>query len=181
MSTANQKTKARAELKLIRDCLSEKRKKDASIQACEDIYELAKVAKIILSFASFQSEINLWPLNLKLSQEKRLALPRLTAHGLVLFLVEDFKEMEPHPYGMLEPKNESRSLDLADIDIALIPGLGFDLNTKHRLGYGKGYYDRLLTNKLGTPQTWGIGYLEQEIRGLLFEETDVPLDRVLLF
>lgn len=69
-------------------------------------------------------------------------------------------------------------LSLKDISIALVPGVGFDLQG-HRLGYGKGFYDKLLQNTLFLK--WGVGFHEQLVEKLPIEAHDVKLDAVYLF
>ena len=67
---------------------------------------------------------------------------------------------------------------LKDISIALVPGIGFDLQG-HRLGYGKGFYDKLLKDTLFLK--WGLGFHEQLVEKLPIETHDVKLDAVYLF
>lgn len=56
--------------------------------------------------------------------------------------IEDL--VESGPYHIPEPRGPIFT-DLAALDFALIPGMAFD-RQGHRLGRGKGYYDRLLAN-----------------------------------
>lgn len=65
----------------------------------------------------------------------------------------------------------------SQFDVVLVPMLGFDPITLHRLGYGGGYYDRLLakqqrTRKIGACFEAGKVYL------LPCEPHDVPLDAI---
>ena len=52
--------------------------------------------------------------------------------------------MEHHPLGYLQPVAESEAVSTNLIDLVLVPGLCFD-QQGIRLGYGMGFYDRLLT------------------------------------
>ena len=62
------------------------------------------------------------------------------------------EDLQVGPFGILEP-TEERFTDYETIDVAIVPGMAFD-RQGHRLGRGKGYYDRFLTK---IPQTYKIG------------------------
>jgi 5-formyltetrahydrofolate cyclo-ligase len=47
-------------------------------------------------------------------------------------------------YGILEPADDAPSVAFSRVDVVLVPGLVFDSHGS-RLGFGRGYYDRLLT------------------------------------
>lgn len=61
---------------------------------------------------------------------------------LSLSYINSMDDMEKGAYGILEPKTV-RTADENNIDVILVPGLAFDRNGG-RMGFGKGYYDRLL-------------------------------------
>lgn len=65
----------------------------------------------------------------------------------------------------------------ASFDVVLVPMLGYD-NSLHRIGYGGGYYDRLLA---GQPlaQKIGLCFTNGYFKDLPVEPHDVPLDRIL--
>jgi len=76
---------------------------------------------------------------------------------------------------ILEPPDASISINPQDIDMFIVPGLAFDMKG-HRLGYGKGYYDRLLKSVPG--RTIGIGYTDQLTYELSHTDTDIPLSKL---
>ncbi len=180
-SIAALKQQWRRRLKEVRHTLSPQRQQQASLQATEQLMIWTQSADWVLSFASFSSEINLWPFNQKLVQDRRLVLPRLIRGRLFLFQVKDLNHLELHSWGFLEPNIADCSpIDHSLVEIALIPGFGFDLQTKYRLGYGKGYYDHLLAFT-HFPQIWGIGFLEQAVEHLPYNNDDIPLKHIHLF
>ncbi len=75
-------------------------------------------------------------------------------------------------WGILEPTGPAVSKD--EIDVALIPLVGFD--GVHRMGYGKGYYDRWLKDFKGLKI--GLAFDEQETH-LEPAAHDVDLDLVI--
>ena len=64
------------------------------------------------------------------------------------------------------------------IDFAIIPGVAFDV-AGNRLGYGKGFYDRLLLNLSEDCLTVGISYQCQIFDSIPTEDHDISLDLVL--
>lgn len=66
-------------------------------------------------------------------------------------LSKDFSELQPGAFGILEPQaHPSWFASPEQFDLVLVPGLAFD-RAGHRLGAGKGYYDRLKFKILGPP------------------------------
>ena len=135
-------------------------------------------AGVIASFASFREEINTHPLNRLLAQRKSLALPRLENDRLVFYHVNHLEtELAPSALGLLEPI-PSLCKVAGKVDIILVPGLAFDKH-HHRLGYGKGHYDRTLSKSSAI--SIGIGFKEQLTDLLPHDSHDVNLNRICLF
>lgn len=67
--------------------------------------------------------------------------------------------------------------DYASIDLAIIPGMAFD-QAGHRLGRGKGYYDRLLP-RLAHAYRLGICFPFQMLDSVPTEEHDIPMNEVI--
>ena len=107
-----------------------------------------KKANSILMYVSFRSEVNTRKfLDDIHKMGKRLILPLVDARHKVLKLyeVKDNSELAPGYMGIPEPDvRENRRVTIKDIDLVVIPGTGFDIQG-NRLGYGGGYYDRLLS------------------------------------
>jgi 5-formyltetrahydrofolate cyclo-ligase len=72
---------------------------------------------------------------------KQLVYPRVCGERLEFCPVRDGAELVPGVFGILEPAGEP--LPLVQIDLLVLPGVAFDRGG-HRLGFGKGYYDRTL-------------------------------------
>ena len=70
----------RSQFGALRQNLDRSRREEAKLLIFEELYPKLAEFEIILSFSSLADEIDLWPLNQKLSEEKRLALPRLEDH-----------------------------------------------------------------------------------------------------
>lgn len=116
-------------------------------------------SNVILAYASFGTELSTDRfLRRVLEDGKVLLLPRVGRDGLDLHEVRDpATDLAPGTWGIREPRpNYCPLADPGRVDFALIPGVAFDRRGR-RLGYGGGYYDRLLANGLpiGTPLVSG--------------------------
>ncbi len=112
----------------------------------------------ILSFASLSSEFPTHALNAFLADKGKLLLPRMEKNQLGIYHVEcPASQLTLNAWGIWEPYN-CRPAERAHINLILVPGLAFD-TAFHRLGYGKGFYDRLLPS-LSAPSL-GLGFQEQ--------------------
>ena len=81
----------------------------------------------------------------------------------------------PGPHSVPEP-TAWQAVDLQTVDLVIVPGLAFD-KQGGRLGYGKGYYDRILAGCRATCCKIGLGYAWQVIDGPLpLASHDVHMD-----
>ncbi len=160
--------------------ISPERRKEAEEKAFQKLSLLCQGHKHILSYVPFLDELNITALNGLLAKEERLALPRIERDVLLLYSVTNLEQqLVPHRWGLFEPDPKKCSpIDPITVDLALIPGLAFSL-TQHRLGYGRGFYDRLLHTL--SSKTIGIGFQEQFFFSIPREEHDIPLSEILLF
>jgi 5-formyltetrahydrofolate cyclo-ligase len=105
---------------------------------------------------------------------KTVTYPRVRGTLLEFVEVVDRQQLVPGAYGILEPAG-SQVVPLAALDLIVVPGVAFDL-TGHRLGYGKGYYDRILYERRG--QLVGLCFDFQLVERLPAEAHDVQMDLV---
>lgn len=125
-----------------------KETKEASIEKSLLALDEFKNANNILFYASFRSEVDtMGYLQDVINLGKKLVLSVVDNRHkrLDLYYVDDISELVPGYKGIPEPGIlTDREASLNDIDLVIIPGTGFDI-TGNRLGYGGGYYDRLLS------------------------------------
>lgn len=127
-----------------------------------------RTARTVLAYMAFRNEIDLTPL-LESHPEKRWALPRIVAHGELALHLYHPGALQRHSYGMLEPAPECPVVDPEEIELAFIPGVAFD-RYGFRLGYGGGYFDRLLPRLKGL--TVGVTYARFLVEALPHTPTD---------
>lgn len=96
----------------------------------------------VLVYLPLADEIDLRPL-LEEDQETRFVATRTPEQGRDLSIHELGGPLEVHRFGFLQPHASAPRVGPDAIDIALLPGLVFDLYG-NRIGHGAGYFDRLL-------------------------------------
>lgn len=119
-----------------------------------------------------------------LRQGKRVLLPKVDGDDLTLheytgpqdLAIGAFGIMEPQT-PVVEPSGTVQPLNPIKVDLAIVPGVAFD-GCGHRLGRGKGYYDRLLPRLDGCHKT-GICFPFQRLEHVPYEEHDVVMDEVI--
>ena len=82
--------------------------------------------------------------NILVSKEKELIVPitRVKEYRLDLSILDDLSNLVPKTFNVLEPVVEEL-VPSSYMDCIIVPCLAVDIKG-NRLGYGKGYYDRLL-------------------------------------
>jgi len=141
-----------------------------------------KVADQFFSFFNFKPKSIIgvyWPLGSELDSRPLLhrlynqgytcALPRVTEEGLVFHPWEPSLQLEKGNFGIQVP---SLSTPILEPEVVIVPLLGFD-RAGHRIGYGKGHYDKYLHNHEGI--FIGIGFAGQEVDRVPHELHDIPL------
>jgi len=121
-----------------------------------------------------------------IKQGKRALVPITDAENKRLLISElhDFDlELEKGAYGILEPtKIYQRLVPLDEVEIIIVPGVVFDLHG-HRIGYGGGYYDRMLEsigqNKGTKACLIGVCFECQLVDTIPIEKHDMPVSRII--
>lgn len=105
---------------------------------------------------------------------KSVAFPRVHGEALEFIEVAGREELQPGAFDILEPR-DGRRIAIAELDLMAVPGVAFDLGG-HRLGFGKGFYDRVL-HGLGSRCTLaGLCFDQQVIPALPAEGHDIRMD-----
>ena len=102
----------------------------------------------ILIYYPFRSEVDVTIIIKKaLEDKKNVILPRINDRQLKLFYINNLeKQLAKGMHDIMEPSTHlCKPAKIPDIDLAVVPGIGFDKNL-NRLGYGGGFYDKLLSH-----------------------------------
>lgn len=162
--------------------LTRAQREDAAVEICARLIEQPawKSARSVLLFAPLADEPNVRPLlHAALDAGKLIALPRFsdaTGHYEAAVVRDMEKDFVEGKFGILEPGPACEVADLKRLDLILVPGVAFDWQG-HRLGRGKGFYDRLLVEVSG--KTCGVGFDQQIISTIPVEPHDVRLNCIL--
>lgn len=140
-----------------------------------------KKAKILMCYISLNTEVDTREIikhALKLG--KRVFAPIIEGDRLGISELKDLDEdLERGPLKILQPKKRSlRLFSPAGLDVAVIPGLGFDKEGQ-RLGRGKGYFDRFLKELPKTVNTVGLAFDFQILESIPVSSHDIPVDFVI--
>lgn len=143
------KNNLRQKIKSLRDLLSPEDRIQKSNAIAEKLFELEeyKQAKNILLYYPFRSEVDTRIIiNDALKKEKKISLPKVEGPNINFYYVDNiFKDTAPGSYGIVEPIiSKCLKVNLDEIDLAILPAVCVDKNL-NRLGYGGGYYDRLIS------------------------------------
>lgn len=107
---------------------------------------------------------------------KRIAYPRIGRTMLEFVEVEDLSTLRPGAFGILEPAGE-RTIDFGHLQLVAVPGVAFDFEG-YRLGYGQGFYDRVLHGTGRRPALVGFCFELQLVSALPAEDHDIPMDLI---
>jgi len=133
--------------------------------------------KIACYFAS-KEEFDVDPIiELILSANKQCYVPILVEKNLQFVRYHKNDLLQPNSYKILEPVNKNEKIEPDQLDLILMPLIGFDFKG-HRLGTGGGFYDRTLSPR-PICKLIGVGFEIQHVETLPFDEWDVLLDGVL--
>jgi 5-formyltetrahydrofolate cyclo-ligase len=145
---------------------------DASSQICAHLETFIRDAqpRVILTYRAFRDEPSLETLPERLPDLNFLT-PRVAAPGTLT--LHDFSSASTlNRYGILEPPPDTPEIPSSLVDLALVPGLLFT-SSGARLGYGGGFYDRLLPKLRGDVLRIGIARDALVVEALPLEDWDV--------
>jgi 5-formyltetrahydrofolate cyclo-ligase len=177
-----EKSEWRLRLRAALQSLSQAERDEASARARDLLrWQTAwQRAQAVLLYAAMPGELDLSPLlEEALQAGKAVALPRFDNETGTYQAVEvshHTGDCAPGKFGILEPGAHCRPMSLKRLDLALAPGLGFDLSGR-RLGRGQGFYDRLLAGIAGAK--CGVAFDQQVVGRLPAQRHDVSMNFVL--
>lgn len=136
-------------------------------------------ARVVACYVSMDDEVETRPIiQSAISGGKRVIVPRVDPSTTELQFMEirSLSELSPGHFHIMEPSAKSNELPLSAADVVLVPVVAWD-EEGHRIGYGKGYYDRALKGKEGAIAI-GLAFEFQKFDDVPQTPTDSALDMV---
>ncbi len=154
-----------------------------SADICQRVGQMARwqQARTVLLYHALPDEPDLQALlDEAFLSGRQVLLPVVVGDDLVLKRYEGRESLREGAFHILEPQGEDFPFEqYHQIDLALIPGMAFD-REGHRLGRGRGYYDRLLP-RIPQAHTLGVCFPFQLLDAIPSEPHDIPVREVLDF
>jgi 5-formyltetrahydrofolate cyclo-ligase len=110
---------------------------------------------------------------------KRVLYPAVCGQEMVLRQVDGLASLAEGSFGILEPCPTGVDHAAEEADLIVVPGVAFDLSG-HRIGYGKGFYDRFLRHPGRKAHLVGLCHDFQLIEGCIpAERHDIRMEIII--
>ncbi|MBR1838557.1 MAG: 5-formyltetrahydrofolate cyclo-ligase [Bacteroidaceae bacterium] len=132
----------------------------------------------VMLFASLPDEPDTRYILEKYAATKRLYLPAVVGEDIEVRPYRATSTMEVGPYAISQPLSETLT-DLTCLELIVTPGVAFD-RQGHRLGRGRGYYDRLFARPDVQARRLGYAFPFQIVDNVPAHVHDIPMHDVLI-
>lgn len=137
-----------------------------------------KAARLVAAFLPLPGEPRIGPL-LENAGSQAICIPRVRGSHCELVPVPEASSLARADWRLDGAEFDALPvIDIADVDLILVPGLAFTADG-FRLGRGGGYYDRLLASCLPHTRKIGVCFATQLVATLPTESHDYAVERVI--
>lgn len=150
--------------------------RDLSAQVCAQLASFIPDQSLCATYRARGSELD--PASLQsLRPDCRFAFPKVEGDDLTFWQTHEGSQFTAGSFGVSEPVPETcEQVKLENCNVVLVPGLAFD-REGHRLGYGRGFYDRALKGQ--SARKIGLAFKFQiEQDALPHDSHDMQMDMV---
>jgi 5-formyltetrahydrofolate cyclo-ligase len=178
--TGSAKKDLRHQLRQAFDAIPSELLQHRSFQACNHLIATQVYCRsdVIMVFLSLPKEVDTTPLVLHAWRDgKRVLAPKVNweqRRMLPIEIVSLTDNISEGELGLREPA-EGVPFALEQIDLVIVPGLGFD-REGNRVGRGRGFYDRFLAHEGWRGVSCGLALEDQVVDHVPMHEHDVPVD-----
>ena len=174
------KATLRTHYKRLRKALSQEQIEDDSLQIANQVLLLPiwdhEFYHIFLSIIEHKEVNTDYLLNILSGKDKHIVISKsnFATREMSHVLLTDNTKIKKNKWHIPEPIN---GIPIASqhIDVVFVPLLAFDLHG-HRVGYGKGFYDRFLKHCKADTLKIGVSFFEAETQISDILESDITLD-----
>ncbi len=174
------KKELRNAIRLKKKSFTEEELRVMSCPIAEKVLNLPQVAsaETVMLYCSLPDEVDTSHIIRRLKAEgKRILLPAVVSDTeMELRHYETESDLQKGKYDIMEPVGKP-FCNVEEIDVMIIPGMGFD-RQGNRLGRGKGYYDRFLLSNCSSAFKVGVCFPFQLIDEIPTDKYDVRMDTI---
>ena len=139
----------------------------AEYKACDKIFTYINMRSEVITVSFIQACIK---------DKKKVAVPKVWPDGSMTFIdISGANGFETTPLGTSEPVS-GEELEADENSLIIVPGTAFDTR-RNRIGYGKGFYDRFLSES--GAKNIALAYDLQIADALPVEKFDVPVQKII--
>lgn len=173
------KSTLRKKYKALRENLTEDAVAEMSLQIANQALRLRVWDKtyyhIFLTISEKKEVDTTYLMHILQGKDKSIVVSKVdfSSYEMKHFLLQENTSLKISNYGIPEPVS-GIEISPEILDVIFVPLLTFDQNG-HRIGYGKGFYDRFLQKCKPNTIFIGLSFFEPESE-IPYEDTDIPLD-----
>lgn len=170
----------RRQIRQIKRQFTPQQLEELSLPIVARLRQRLREAQTIVAYYPLLDEVDIRPLlDEWIAEGKSVFLPKVTGdETMELRRYTGRDDLQEGAFHILEPVGEQFA-DNASVDVVLVPGVAFDA-AGHRLGRGRGYYDRFLNSLRTVPnELIGVCFDFQKVDEVPVDAFDIPVDEVI--
>lgn len=142
-----------------------------------------KKAQVVFVYMDFNNEVETMTLIKRMLLEKKKVVIPYTDTVNTVIIPSELKDMDQDlvksKFGYYEPAPERIvPVKPEELDLVVVPGVVFDKKL-NRIGFGKGYYDRILCRLKKDAKAVAVAYDFQVLEEVPSEEHDIKMDMII--
>jgi 5-formyltetrahydrofolate cyclo-ligase len=169
----------------IRNSMDKKESSEKSAVIMEKLtdMDIYKKAQVVFVYMDFNHEVETMSLIKKMLLEKKKVVIPYTDTVNTVIIPSELKSIDEDlvksKFGYYEPAPEKIvPVKSEEFDLVVVPGVVFDKGF-NRIGFGKGYYDRILSTLKESAKAVAVAYDFQVLEQVPSEEHDVKMDMII--
>lgn len=154
----------------------DKQQKSTMLALALLVHPVVRSARVVALFYPLPDEPQIGEIIELLSRERTVLLPRVEG-DVMHFYPYSYGAMVKGSYGIMEPVGDE-PFPPSEMDVIIVPGMAFTVDGR-RMGRGKGYYDKYMSQYGFKARKIAVCFSEQVLSSLPSEPHDVIMDEVI--